>query len=282
MAKSFENNSFEDEVAYYYDFYPTEEDLMGETAVHAYLVRYLMEVLIWQFHDQRCAVYDNLNFYQTPNRKEYPLAPDIAVIKGVAFRFARSWRVGKTGPAPQVVFEFASEETWNKDLEEKPFKYAQMGVKEYFAYDPNDPPISKNSSRRLWGWQLDKARGVMREMPMYPDGKLWSQHLESYLVPDREYLRLYDSHEVLRLTRAEAEAKARQEAERQAEMEAEARRAAERQAEIEAKARQEAQRQAEAEAKRATMEAEARQEAERHAAMLAEKLRSLGFNPDSL
>ena len=31
---------FEDEVAYYYDFHPTEEDLMGETAVHADLVHY--------------------------------------------------------------------------------------------------------------------------------------------------------------------------------------------------------------------------------------------------
>ena len=182
--------------------------------------------------------------------------------------------------------------------------------KEFFAYDPNVPTIRRNSSRRLWGWQLDKTKGVMREMPAYPDGRLWSPHLESYLVPERKYLRLYDSDGVLRLTQAEAEAKARQEAERQAEMETEARRAAERQAEIEAKARQEAQRQAEieakarqeaqrqaeveakarqeaqrqaeVEAKRATMEAEARQEAERHVAMLTEKLRSLGFNPDSL
>ena len=35
----------EDEVAYHYDLYPTEEDLMGETAVHRLLVQYLMEVL---------------------------------------------------------------------------------------------------------------------------------------------------------------------------------------------------------------------------------------------
>ncbi len=73
---------FEDEVAYYYDFHPTEEDLMGETSVHADLVHYLREVLTWQFRGQRCTIYDNLNFYQTANPKEYPLAPDIAVIKG--------------------------------------------------------------------------------------------------------------------------------------------------------------------------------------------------------
>ena len=72
-----------DEVAYYYDSHPTEEDLMGETSVHAALVHYLVEVLTWLFHDQRYALYENLNFYQTTNSKEYPLAPDIAVIKGI-------------------------------------------------------------------------------------------------------------------------------------------------------------------------------------------------------
>ena len=165
----------------------------------------------------------------------------------MTFRFVRSWRVGKTGPAPQVVFEFASEETWHNDLEEKPLKYAQMGVKEYFAYDPNDPPINRPSARRLWGWRLDKSSGQMRELVVYPDGRLWSQHLESYLLPDREYLRLYDGQGVLRLTRAEAEA-----------------------------------RRAEEEARRAVIEAEARQAAERRAEVLAEKIRALGIDADAL
>ena len=114
MAKQVEH-----EVAYYYDFHPTEEDLMGETSVHANLVHYLIEVLKWLFRGQICAIYENLNFYQTSNPKEYPLAPDIAVIKGVAFQSVRSWRVGTSGPAPQVVFEIASEETWTNDLREK-------------------------------------------------------------------------------------------------------------------------------------------------------------------
>ncbi len=62
----------EDEVVYYYDSHPTEEDLMGETSVHAMLIHYLVEVLNWLFHGQVCAIYENLNFYQTSNLKEYP------------------------------------------------------------------------------------------------------------------------------------------------------------------------------------------------------------------
>ncbi len=212
---------FEDEVAYYYDFHPTEEDLMGETSVHADLVHYLREVLKWLFRGQRCAIYDNLNFYQTANPKEYPLAPDIAVIKGAEHRPVRSWRVGRTGPAPQVVFEIASEETWQRDLQVKPLKYGLMGVKEYFVYDPNEIPLERVTSCRLFGWHFLKGGREMRPMPVRPDGSLWSQHLESVLVPDREYLRLYDSTGQRRLTGEEAEAEARRAAARRAEVLAE-------------------------------------------------------------
>jgi len=199
MAKQVELNA-----AYYYDFHPTEEDLIGETSTHANLVHYLKEILKWLFRRQVCAIYSNLDFYQTPNPKEYPLAPDIAVIKGLEFQHVRSWRVGKTGPVPQVVFEIASEETWKKDLHERPMKYALMGVEEYFAYDPNELPIDRDASRRLFGWQLDKARRAMREIPLRADGRLWSSQLESFLAPEVEYLRLYDRNGQLRLTEAEA------------------------------------------------------------------------------
>ena len=87
----------EDEVVYYYDLYPTKEDLMGETAIHDWLVDYLKQVLRWLFREQSCAIYANLNFYQTAQYKEEPLAPDLAVIKGSDFQFVTSWRVGQTG-----------------------------------------------------------------------------------------------------------------------------------------------------------------------------------------
>jgi hypothetical protein len=73
----------------------------------------------------------------------------------------------------------------------------------------------------------------MREMPLRPDGSLWSIHLNSFLVPDGKYLRLYDQGRNMRLTKEEAET-----------------------------------RRAEAEAKRV--------------AALADKLRSLGIDPDQL
>jgi Uma2 family endonuclease len=185
--------------------HPTEEDLMGETEDHSTLVYYLRGVLTLLFAGQHCGVYYNLNFYHTANRKEYPVAPDIAVMRGVDVGRVRSWRIGKTGPAPHVVLEIASQETWNKDLDERPMKYAVMGVEEYFAYDPNDPPLLRDG-RRLFGWRLDRATRSMRALPLDSEGRLWSLHLESFLVPDYAYLRLYDRTGRLRLTQAELEA----------------------------------------------------------------------------
>ena len=116
-------------VQYYYDSHPTEEDLMGETSWHATLIDYLKAVLHWLFRGQACAIYDNLNFYQTRDPMEYPVAPDLAVIKGIEFRHVKSWALSSSELPPQVVFEILSEETWKKDLQEKPRKYARMGVR---------------------------------------------------------------------------------------------------------------------------------------------------------
>ena len=127
------------------------------------------------------------------------------MIKQVDFQHLRSWKVGKAGLAPQVVFEIASEETWKKDLDEKPMKYAQMGVAEYIAYDPNEPILRRSAGQRLYGWHLSMRTGKpqMQALPVDPQGRLWSSHLDSFLVPDGELLRLYDRHGHLRLTQTE-------------------------------------------------------------------------------
>ncbi len=237
------------EVSYYYDLHPIEEDLMGESFLHRRLTEYLEQVLIQLFYGQLCAVYANLNFYYRFNWREYPVAPDVAVLKGAPAQVVTSWRVGRSGPAPQVVFEIASPETWHNDLYLKPLSYAHMGVQEYFAYDPYSLPLSKDASkkffgpeieRQLFGWRLNPDTGRMNLMSPGPAGQLWSEHLESTLMPEPNWLLLYDRFGQVRLTPAEAEA-------RRAEQEAEARRAETRRAEA-----------------------------------LAAKLRALGFDPDQV
>lgn len=228
------------QVSYYYDLHPTEEDLMGESAAHLDLLIYLMSVLRGLFRDLPCAVYGNLNFYQTLNPQEPPLVPDVALIKGVPYDPVTSWKVGQDGPAPQVVFELLSKRTWERDLSEKPLDYARMGVQEYFAYDPHPMPLAPQTTQRLFGWRLDPRAGIMRPLSLRFHGYLRSLELDSYLLADGRWLRLYDPFWHLRLTETEAEAQ------------------------------------------RAEAETVARRTAERQARTLAEKLRSLGIDPDQL
>ena len=277
MARDITHN-----VQYYYDSHSTEEDLMWKTTWHTSLVSYLNGVLTWLFQGQICTIYKSLNFYQTTEPREYPVAPDLAVIKGVEFRHGKSWAVGRTGPAPHVVFEILSEETWKKDLREKPDKYASMGVQEYFAYDPNDPPLRRSTAQRLRGWHLDARNKEMVEITPNAAGWLWSEQLESWLVPDQIYLRLYDREHKLRLTEGEAQAKQAEEAREEAEEAREQATEATKQAEEATKQATEATKQAEEATKQATEATKQAEEATKQAQVLAAKLRSLGINPDEL
>src|SRR5260370_21394719 len=84
-------------------------------------------------------------------------------------------------------------------MREKPGKYASRGVQEYFAYDPNEPPIRRGGAPRLMGWRLDTQRREMVEMGANSEGWLWREQLESWLVTDESYLRLYVLEHHLRL-----------------------------------------------------------------------------------
>lgn len=79
-----------------------------------------------------------------------------------------------------------------------------MGVQEYFFYEPDDSPYWRRTQCRLLGWQFDTTGGAILEMTPDQHGRLWSVHLDSLLVPDGMYLRLYDRSGQQRLTEAEA------------------------------------------------------------------------------
>jgi Uma2 family endonuclease len=203
---------------HYYDRHPTKEDLMGESTAQSNLILYLVNVLRWLYQAEGWFVVSNLNIYLRRRTHEYPLAPDVAVFKGIQIanpgaRTLRSWRLYEPGRTPpQVVFEISSKETWREDLVDKPAKYAALGVREYYAYEPNDPPYWETPGR-LRGWWLEG--GIMVEQSADTQGRLWSAELESWLVPDGALLRLYEHNQQQRLTEGEAERVAK-EAERAA------------------------------------------------------------------
>jgi Uma2 family endonuclease len=209
--------------------YLIAEDEVGDSVAQTILLTYLGAVLAHLYRDAGWFVARNLTFFHPAiQNSQYLISPDIAVFVGLALtrqeqRRVTSWEMRPAQahaqghpvrPSPTVIIEVSSGSTWKSDIgageKHKPWLYGQMGAREYFAYDPNDPPVWRAGNRqrlgrRLLGWRYDEA-GLPQ--PQAPDeqGRLWSEALDSWLSPDEELLRLYDSAGALRLTADEAAA----------------------------------------------------------------------------
>ncbi len=203
--------------------YLLEEDEMGESGPQFDLIHYLVEVMRWLFHIENWYIAGNLELYHhTVKNSQNKITPDISVFKGIiisseARRTMTSWTVGP-GEIPPVIFEISSQSTWRSDImvgeNNKPEIYGRLGVKEYFAYDPNEPPVWRATrGRRLVGWRYENGN----PLEISPDelGRLWSSELNSWLVADGPMLRLYDQTNNLRLTEGETYKRRAAELERQ-------------------------------------------------------------------
>ncbi len=90
------------------------------------------------------------------------------------------------GKTPDWVLEVTSKSTQHKDEQEKPITYAQMGVSEYFQYDPTGDYLTP----ALKGRRLVKGRYQLLTPNRLPDGTLVFFSivlgLEMRLLPDGE------------------------------------------------------------------------------------------------
>ena len=238
----------------YPDEYIVEEDEMGDSSAQEAVLDYLKKVLRHLYEREQWMVAGNRNHYHAAiENSENLIVPDIAIFKGIYIPLEEqetltSWDMRKGNKAcPPLVIESSSGKTYKGDIDpdKKPRLYGLIGVKEYFAYDPNRPQVwPKKAGTRLLGWRYDE-QGNPTPIKANEEGRMWSEVLDSWLGADGPYLRLYDRNGVMRLTGEEADKqranieaqRAKAEAQR-ANAEVEARQRAETQARIEAEARQ--------------------------------------------
>ena len=126
----------------YYDSHPAPEEEMGQNNFHFNTARYLVGLLEWLYRGQQVYVGGELNIYRTPDPREIPITPDVVVIKGITPSEEReqelsSYYIGVDGPPPSVVIEVSSPKTWRDDFEKKFLIYQEMGIAEYFIFDPH-------------------------------------------------------------------------------------------------------------------------------------------------
>ena len=111
---------------------------MGETGIHVMQSLDLLAALRWYFR-KRTDVYVGANMfvYFDPNDPTMNFCPDVFVIFGAKpGGERRSWKTWEEGKAPDVIIEITSRGTRRVDAFEKKALYEELGVREYFLFDP--------------------------------------------------------------------------------------------------------------------------------------------------
>ena len=80
---------------------------------------------------------DLLIYYEEGNPRK-SLAPDVFVVFGAAKHNRMVYKLWEEPKAPDFVLEVASKNTWAQDLGHKRNVYAELGVLEYWLFDPKD------------------------------------------------------------------------------------------------------------------------------------------------
>ncbi|MBI5650416.1 MAG: Uma2 family endonuclease [Chloroflexi bacterium] len=162
---------------------------MGETDKHRRIMTALIEALI-AFFKNIAGVYvsGNLMLYYEEGNPSACVSPDVFVIRGVGKNERRVYKLWEEVNAPDVVIEITSRSTRLEDLGNKRALYAELGVAEYFIYDPNQEYLKPP----LQGYRLAQNDYA----PIAPDaqGKFHSAILNLDLQIVNDNLRLFNPH----------------------------------------------------------------------------------------
>lgn len=168
--------------------YPDSDDKpMAETAAHFLLLLYLVARLRNHFRGQQVYVIGNMFLYWKEGKPKKRRAPDIMVVKGVDPTISRrTFKIWEEKAVPSFILEATSASTLDIDLDVKHDLYEDLGVHEYFLFDPLDEELPG----QLCGFRL--KNGEYEALKQDADGGIFSEELGLRLVPHGEELLLID------------------------------------------------------------------------------------------
>lgn len=132
-------------------FYPSSDgEPVAETYVHFYALIVTLEVLRQYLQGQQATVLANQFMYYAQGFPKLRVAPDVMVIFNVEPGGRDNYKIWEEGEVPSVVFEMTSPSTRKQDEGFKYTLYEQLGVHEYWLFDPKGEWIGE----QLKGYRL--------------------------------------------------------------------------------------------------------------------------------
>ncbi len=180
------------------DFDPDEKELPPDHMEQSREIHEVMGLAIAYFTDfhRRPDVFieTDTNICYDRGNLNVRVAPDVYLAFGVdaaAIRPRKLYLPWEVGKPPDWVLEVASESTRRVDVERKPGIYAQIGVPEYWRFDPTG---GRYHGEPLYGGRLAAGEYQAIELTTEPDGILkgYSEVLGICFCWDDGWPRFYD------------------------------------------------------------------------------------------
>ncbi|MFN6474655.1 Uma2 family endonuclease [Nostoc sp. DedQUE07] len=132
-------------------FYPSSDgEPLAESYAHLCALLATLEVLRQYLLDRQATVLSNQFLYYAQGFPRLWVAADVMVIFNVAPGGRDNYKIWEEGQVPVVIFEMTSEGTKNQDTGFKKTLYEQLGVIEYWLFDPKGEWIKE----KLQGYRL--------------------------------------------------------------------------------------------------------------------------------
>jgi Uma2 family endonuclease len=127
-------------------FYPeTDGKSMAESDLHRGVMFAIIRLLQRFFLGRRTYVSGNLLIYYEQGNPYKAVSPDCFIVREIEPHPRNVYKIWEEGKGPEVVFEISSKTMRHVDFGKKMRLYAELGVQEYFIYDPTseylDPPL---------------------------------------------------------------------------------------------------------------------------------------------
>ena len=167
--------------------YPSEErKKMGETDFHYRQIELLFQML-QLFFEARQDVYfaSDIMFYYEKGNIHKRFAPDLMICFGISNEKRRSYKLWEEKVMPSVIFEVASEATWEKDVTTKRRLYEKLGVAEYYVIDPE----YKYLPSPMLAYHLEFGELVRQSVQ---NNRIFSKALNLEIVNTGEDFRFFD------------------------------------------------------------------------------------------